>query len=80
MASGNAAISFAPSSSLPANIWVTATATNTLTGDTSEFSNAVSALPVSVQFLTAAVSVDVTAGSALVARGASRQPQCHRRP
>ena len=41
---GNAAISFAPSSSLPANIWVTATATNTLTGDTSEFSNALSAL------------------------------------
>ncbi|MGB2608339.1 MAG: Calx-beta domain-containing protein, partial [Isosphaeraceae bacterium] len=63
---GNAAISFAPSSSLPANIWVTATATNTLTGDTSEFSNALSALPISMQFLTAAVSVDVSAGSALI--------------
>ena len=67
---GNAAISFIPPSSLPANTWVTATATNTLTGDTSEFSNAISALPVTMQFLTATVSVDVTAGSALIARGA----------
>ena len=66
MASGNAAIPFTPSSSLPANIWVTATATNTLTGDTSEFSNAVSALPITMQFLTASMSVDVSAGSALV--------------
>ena len=63
---GNVAISFAPSISLPANIWVTTTATNTLTGDTSEFSNALSALPISMQFLTAAVSVDVSAGSALI--------------
>ena len=63
---GNVAISFAPSISLPANIWVTTTATNTLTGDTSEFSNALSALPISMQFLTAAMSVDVSAGSALV--------------
>jgi hypothetical protein len=63
---GNAAISFTPSSSLPANIWVTATATNTATGDTSEFSNAVSAVPVTEQFLTASMSVDVSAGSAHV--------------
>ena len=63
---GNAAISFAPSISLPANIWVTATATNIQTGDTSEFSNALSAQPITMQFLTAAVSVDVSAGSALI--------------
>src|SRR5271157_3506666 len=63
---GNAAISFTPSSSLPANTWVTATATNTSTGDTSEFSNAVSAIPVSVQFQTSTISVDATAGTALI--------------
>ncbi len=65
-ASGNTPITFAPLNSLPANIWVTATATNTSTGDTSEFSNAVSAQPITMQFLTASVSVDVSAGSALV--------------
>ncbi len=65
-ASGNVPITFAPLSSLAASIWVTATATNTSTGDTSEFSNAVSAVPVSEQFLTASMSVDVSAGSALV--------------
>jgi hypothetical protein len=63
---GNAAITFTPSTSLPANIWVTATATNAQTGDTSEFSNALSALPITMQFLTATMSVDVSAGSALV--------------
>ena len=40
---GTAAISFTPSTVLPANAWVTATATNTETGDTSVFSNAISA-------------------------------------
>jgi Calx-beta domain len=63
---GNAAISFAPSSSLPANIWGTATATNTQTGDTSEFSNALSAQPITMQFMTASLSVDVSAGYAVV--------------
>src|SRR5208337_2070803 len=63
---GNAAFSFTPSSSLPANIWVTATATNTATGDTSEFSNAVSATPVSVQFQFSTISVNATAGTALI--------------
>ena len=51
----HAAFSFTPSNSLPANIWVTATATNTLTGDTSEFSKAVSAHTGHVQFLTSTV-------------------------
>ena len=66
-ASGNTpTFTFAPLNSLPANIWVTATATNTLTGDTSEFSKALSGQPVTMQFLTASVSVDVSAGSALI--------------
>ena len=64
--SGNTPIVYAPASSLPANIWVTATATNVSTGDTSEFSKAVSAQPITIEFLTAAVSVDVSAGSALI--------------
>jgi hypothetical protein len=63
---GNAPIFFTPQASLPASLWVTATATNTLTGDTSEFSNAISALPVSIQFLTASATVNATAGTALV--------------
>ncbi len=37
-----------------------------MTGDTSEFSNAVSATPVSVQFLTSTDAVDATAGSVLI--------------
>ena len=60
---------------LPANIWVTATATNTLTGDTSEFSNAVSALPVSVQFLTSTDLGRCDRGIGPGPRGARRQPQ-----
>ena len=59
-------IAYSPPAGLAANIWITATATNTLTGDTSEFSKAISAQPVSVQFQTATDSVDVTAGSVLV--------------
>ena len=63
---GNASFSFSPTSGLSANTWVTATATNLATGDTSEFSNAISALPVSVQFLTSTIAVDATAGTTLV--------------
>ncbi len=65
-ASGNAALTFNPSSPIPVNNWVTATATNLSTGDTSEFSNAVSALPITMEFLTATLSVNVSAGTALV--------------
>jgi hypothetical protein len=45
---------------------VTATATNLATGDTSEFSNSVSATPVSVQFAASALLVDANAGTELV--------------
>ena len=65
-ASGNTPITFDLLNSLPANIWVTATATNTLTGDTSEFSNAISALPVSVHFQYSTISIDATTGTALI--------------
>jgi hypothetical protein len=64
--SGDASFPFTPQTNLPGNAWVTATATNTLTGDTSEFSHAISAQPVSVQFLTASATVGATAGTALV--------------
>ena len=65
-AQGNALILFTPTTNLSANTWVTATATNQATGDTSEFSNAISALPVSVQFLTATYTVQATDGTALI--------------
>ena len=66
-AQGNAQPSlFTPTTNLSANTWVTATATNQATGDTSEFSNAISALPVSVQFLTATYTVQATDGTALI--------------
>ncbi|MGA7499297.1 MAG: Calx-beta domain-containing protein [Isosphaeraceae bacterium] len=63
-ASGYTPIAFTPSNGLSASTWVTATATNISTGDTSEFSNAVS--PVNVQFLTSTYSVDATAGLAQI--------------
>ncbi len=47
---GIATINFNLSSGLAVGTWVTATATNESTGDTSAFSNAVSAQPVSVAF------------------------------
>ena len=65
---GYAAFVFAPSSSLAGGTWLTATATrlNTVgnTVDTSEFSNAIA--PLSLQFKTAAITVDATAGYAFV--------------
>jgi hypothetical protein len=65
-ANGDAAISYAPGTGLPASTWICATATNSATGDTSEFSNDVSAQPVTLEFASATWSVDVTAGSALI--------------
>ncbi|MGO9600207.1 MAG: Calx-beta domain-containing protein [Isosphaeraceae bacterium] len=70
--SGNATISYAPGTVLSPNAWISATATVILnpatmtTGDTSEFSNSVSAQPVSVQFATSTINVDATAGTVLV--------------
>ena len=63
---GTATISYSPSTLLAATAWVTATATNTETGDTSQFSNSESALPITLEYLTATMSVDVSAGTALV--------------
>ncbi|MGO9469386.1 MAG: beta strand repeat-containing protein, partial [Isosphaeraceae bacterium] len=62
-ASGNATINFQLPSGVPAGEWVTATATNQSTGDTSEFSNAVQAQTTSVEFSMANYTVDSTAGS-----------------
>ncbi len=60
--SGNASISLNLPGGLPAGLWITATATNQTTGDTSEFSNAVQAQTVSIQFATASLTVNATAG------------------
>ena len=65
-ASGYASILYAPANSLTASTWVTATATNVSTRDTSQFSNAVSALPVSIEFLTSTLSVNATDGVAII--------------
>jgi len=65
-ASGSAAINFNLSNGLAVGTWVTATATNQSTGDTSAFSNAVSAQPVSVSFSMADYPVSSTAGSVTI--------------
>ena len=76
---GIANIPFTPSSSLPANIWVTATATNNLTGDTSEFSNALSA-HAGQRAVPDGLHVRRCVGRiSPCARGANRQSQRHRR-
>ncbi len=64
--SGNASLVLNPAGGLPANAWITATATNLATGDTSEFSNAVSAQPVSVRLAAATQTVAATSGSAVI--------------
>ncbi len=60
-ASGSATFSFNPPGSIPAGQWITATATNQTTGDTSAFSNAVTAQPVSLSFSMANYTVYATA-------------------
>jgi hypothetical protein len=64
--SGNASVQFTLVSGIPAGAWITATATNQGSGDTSEFSNALSAQPVAVAFSMAAYSVNATAGFATI--------------
>jgi hypothetical protein len=64
--SGNTTVSFSLPGGLPAGAWIAATATDQTTGDTSEFSSAVQAETVSVQFATASLTVDATAGLATV--------------
>ena len=64
--SGTAAINFNLTTNLLVGSWVTVTATNQSTGDTSEFSNAVSTQPVSVSFSMVGYTVASTAGSVLI--------------
>jgi hypothetical protein len=63
---GNATVNLNLPAGLPAGAWITATATNEVTGDTSEFSSAAQAETVSVQFATSNYAVDATAGFATV--------------
>ncbi|MFI5457958.1 MAG: beta strand repeat-containing protein, partial [Isosphaerales bacterium] len=63
---GNANININPDGGLPANGWITATATNLGSGDTSEFSNAIEAQAVSVAFAMASYTVESTAGTAAI--------------
>ena len=68
-ASGNANINFNLPGGLTAGEWLTATATkvtNQNDGDTSAFSNAFSAQPVSLSFATASYTVNSTDGSATI--------------
>ena len=64
--SGNAAFHFLPPSNLASNTWISATATNIATGDTSEFSNTLTALPVAVQFVASELLVEAGSGLALI--------------
>jgi hypothetical protein len=63
---GTAAIDFNVATGLAIGTWMTVTATNESTGDSSGFSNAVSAQPVSISFATAASTVASTAGAATI--------------
>jgi hypothetical protein len=66
-ANGSATIDFTLPSDVTPGEWITATATNQTTGDTSAFSNAIQSTPppspVSVAFSTATYMVESTAGS-----------------
>ncbi|MFO0890714.1 MAG: Calx-beta domain-containing protein, partial [Isosphaeraceae bacterium] len=63
---GRASFSYVPAEGLTSSRWISATATRDDTGDTSEFSNDVSAEPVSLEFSAASWAVEVSAGSALI--------------
>ena len=65
-AGGAATINFNLASGLAVGTWLTATATNQSTGDTSPFSNAVSAQAVSVAFSVANYTVGSNDGSVMV--------------
>ena len=64
--SGDATINLEVPGGVAANGWITATATNESTGDTSEFSLGITAAPVSVEFATAYVTVDSIAEVATI--------------
>ena len=63
---GNATVSLTPPKGLSSNAWVSATATNEVTGDTSEFSLDLVAQPVSVQFSMNVFAVESSAGVAMI--------------
>jgi len=63
---GFAMIDAASSADVSPYSWVTATATNVASGDTSEFSNAVSAVPASVRLASDAFTTTALAGAVLV--------------
>ncbi len=65
-ANGLATVSLTPQNGVPANTWVSATATNLFTGDTSEFAQDLTAQPVSVQFATIQYSVNSASGVATI--------------
>jgi parallel beta-helix repeat protein len=65
-ATGFATIDAASSSDVSAYSWITATATNVATADTSEFSNAVSAVPVSVRLASDAYTTTALSGAVLI--------------
>ena len=61
-ANGFAAFSATATGDVAPSAWVTATATNIATNDTSEFSNAVSAVPVDIQLSSSSYATTVLAG------------------
>ena len=65
-ASGTASINFNLASGLAVGTWMTVTATNQSDGDSSRFSNAVSAQAVNVSFAVASSTVQSTAGTAMI--------------
>ncbi len=65
-ANGNATASITPHGGVSSNAWVSATATDEFTGDTSEFSLDLVAQPVSVQFALNVFAVNSSAGVALI--------------
>ncbi len=65
-ANGMAVVSLTPNDGVPANTWVSATATNEFTGDTSEFAQDLTAQPVDVEFETMQFAVESSAGVATI--------------
>src|SRR5262249_24931475 len=65
-ASAQSPLPLTPQNEVPATTWVSATATNELTGDTSEFAQDLAAQPVSVQFASMQFTVDSSAGMATI--------------
>ncbi|MDR3619919.1 MAG: Calx-beta domain-containing protein [Paludisphaera borealis] len=65
-ATGFAAIDAASTAAISPNAWITATATNVASADTSEFSNSVSAVPVGIQLSSDVYTTTALAGAVLI--------------